>query len=317
MPFTAADLPDLTGRVALVTGATSGLGEASAIALASRGAHVVLATRDATRTGALMDRIRARRPHASLEHVPLDLASLASVRAAAERVTEQHGHLDVLLANAGVMATPRRDTDDGFELQIGINHLGHHALVGLLLGPLLAAPAARVVAVSSSAHRIARLDVDDLNWQRRRYERWAAYGASKLANLLMTAELQRRFEAADASAIAVAAHPGYAATGLQTAGPAMQGGVRGTVTGLATRVANVVVAQSASQGALPQLVAAVGPAVQGGSYWGPDGPFEARGNPTPVLPSRIARDPELARRLTEVSEQLTGVALDPGAHPSK
>lgn len=309
MPWTAADLPELTDRVVLVTGATSGLGEASAIALATRGARVVLATRDATRTGALMDRIRARRPTTALEHLPIDLADLASVRTAAARFAETHGHLDVLLANAGVMATPLRRTADGFELQIGVNHLGHHALIGLLLPQLVAAPAGRVVVVSSSAHRLARLDVDDLNWERRRYERWGAYGASKLANLLLVRELQARFTAAGTGAIAVGAHPGYAATALQTTGPAMQGGLRGAVTGLGSRIANVVVAQSASQGALPQLYASVAPDVTGGSYWGPDGPGEARGYPTQVGCSRAARDGALAARLTAVSEELTEVAL--------
>lgn len=312
MPWTASDLPDLTGRTMLVTGATSGLGEASAIALATRGAHVVLATRDAARTGALMDLIRARRPNASLEHLPLDLADLTSVRAAVTRFASTHDHLDVLLANAGVMATPERRTADGFELQIGVNHLGHHALIAGLLPQLTAASAARVVAVSSTAHRIGGLDVDDLNWERRRYERWQAYGASKLANLLLVAALQRRFDAAGSDAIAVGAHPGYAATALQTTGPAMQGGLRGRLTGTMTRLTNVVAGQPASQGALPQLYACAAPAVDGGSYWGPDGIGEARGYPTAVARSRAARDEQLAARLTEVSEQLTDAPLTVG-----
>ncbi len=313
MPWTASDLPDLTGRTVLVTGATSGLGEASAIALATRGAHVVLATRDAARTGALMDRIRVRTPAASMEHLPIDLADLATVREAAGRFADRHERLDVLLANAGVMATPERRTAEGFELQLGVNHLGHHALVGLLLPHLLTAEAGRVVVVSSTAHRMARLDLDDLNWERRRYERWSAYGTSKLANLLFVRELDRRLRAAGTAAIAVGAHPGYADTALQSAGPRMQGGVRGRVTGVGTRITNLLLAQPAARGALPQLYASVAPDVEPGSYWGPDGIGEARGYPAPAARSAAARDDGLAAELTVRSEQLTGVALDPAA----
>ncbi|MFP4149844.1 MAG: oxidoreductase [Nitriliruptoraceae bacterium] len=313
MPWTADDLPELSGRTVLVTGATSGLGEASTVALAVRGAHVVLATRSAERTAALMDRIRTRRPHASLEHLPLDLADLASVAEAAAMLGERHERLDVVLANAGVMATPLRRTSDGFELQIGVNHLGHFALVGRLLPLLAAAPDPRVVAVSSTAHRAAQLQVSDLNWHERRYQRWIAYADSKLANLLYVLELQRRAEAAGTPLTAVAAHPGYAATNLQTAGPAMQGGVRGAAVGAGSRLANLVFAQSAAQGALPQLYAATAPALPGASYWGPDGPGEARGYPAPASRSSRARDAGLAAALWQVSEELTGVTYDLGS----
>lgn len=313
MPWTADDLPDLTGRTVLVTGATSGLGEASTVALAVRGAHVVLATRSAERTAALMDRIRARRPHASLEHLPVDLADLASVERAAAALADRIGHLDVLLANAGVMATPLRHTVDGFELQIGVNHLGHFALVGRLLPLLAAAPQPRVVLVSSTAHRTARLQVADLNWEHRRYQRWVAYGNSKLANLLHVLELQRRAEEAGSPLTAVGAHPGYAATNLQTTGPAMQGGVSGLVVGAGSRLANLVLAQSAAQGALPQLYAATAPALPGASYWGPDGPGEARGYPAPAARSSRARDAGLAAALWQTSEELTGVTYDLGS----
>jgi protochlorophyllide reductase len=313
MPWTADDLPDLNGRTVLVTGATSGLGEASTVALAVRGAHVVLATRSAERTAALMDRIRARRPHASLEHLPVDLADLASVERAAAALTERIGHLDVVLANAGVMATPLRHTVDGFELQLGVNHLGHFALVGRLLPLLAAASEPRVVVVSSTAHRAARLQVTDLNWEHRRYQRWVAYGNSKLANLLHVLELQRRAEEAGSPLTAVGAHPGYAATNLQTTGPTMQGGLSGLVVGAGSRLANLVLAQSAAQGALPQLYAATAPALPGASYWGPDGPGEARGYPAPASRSGRARDAGLAAALWQASEELTGVTYDLGS----
>jgi NAD(P)-dependent dehydrogenase (short-subunit alcohol dehydrogenase family) len=313
MPWTADDLPDLRGRTVLVTGATSGLGEASTIALAARGAHVVLATRSAERTADLMDHIRSRRPHASLEHLPLDLADLASVDRAATALAARRDRLDVLVANAGVMATPLRRTEDGFELQIGVNHLGHFALVGRLLPLLLAAPEPRVVIVSSSMHRAARLDVTDLIWERTRYQRWVAYANSKLANLLHVLELQRLAETAGSPLTAVGAHPGYAATNLQLAGPTMQGGVSGLVTKLSTRVTNLLFAQPAAQGALPQLYAATAPALPGASYWGPDGPGEARGYPAPASRSNRARDAGLAAALWQVSEALTGVTYDLGS----
>ncbi len=310
MPWTAADLPDLTGKTVLVTGATSGLGEATTIALATRGAHVVVATRDAAKTEALLRSIRERAPAASLEHLPVDLADLASVARAADTFLARHDRLDRLVANAGVMATPLRRTVDGFELQLGVNHLGHHALVGRLLPALLAADAARVVVVSSAAHRIGRIDLDDLNWERTRYQRWLAYGRSKLANLLFVLELDRRFRAARAGAIAVGAHPGYAATGLQTAGPAMQGGLSGAVTALLNRGATAIAAQPAAQGALPQLYATAAPQVTGGSYWGPDGIGERQGHSAPATRSADAMDGSLAAALFLASEELTGVRFE-------
>jgi NAD(P)-dependent dehydrogenase (short-subunit alcohol dehydrogenase family) len=310
VPWTTADLPQLTGRTVLVTGATSGLGEATASALASQGAHVVLATRDVAKTETVMAAIRARAPEASLEHLAVDLADLASVARAAETFLARHDRLDQLVANAGVMATPLRRTVDGFELQLGINHLGHHALVGRLLPALLAAPDARVVLVSSAAHRLGRIDLDDLNWERTRYERWAAYGRSKLANLLFVIELERRFRAARETAIAVGAHPGYADTALQTTGPAMQGGPLGRVTALASRGLNAIAAQPAAQGALPQLYATAAPEVAGGSYWGPDGRGERRGYPAAANRSSDAMDGTLAAALFRASEELTGVRFD-------
>jgi NAD(P)-dependent dehydrogenase (short-subunit alcohol dehydrogenase family) len=310
VPWTATDLPDLTGTTVLVTGATSGLGEATTIALATRGAQVVLATRDGAKTDAVMAAIRDRAPDASLEHLQVDLADLASVADAATSFLDRHDRLDRLVANAGVMATPLRRTVDGFELQLGVNHLGHHALVGRLLPALLAAPAARVVAVSSAAHRMGRIDLDDLNWERSRYQRWAAYGRSKLANLLFVLELERRFRVAGTAAIAVGAHPGYADTALQTTGPAMQGGPVGAITRLLSRGLNAVAAQPVAQGALPQRYATAARAVTGGSYWGPDGFGESRGHPAPATRSADAMDGTLAAALFRASEELTGVRFE-------
>jgi NAD(P)-dependent dehydrogenase (short-subunit alcohol dehydrogenase family) len=310
VPWTATDLPDLTGTTVLVTGATSGLGEATTIALATRGAHVVLATRDAAKTDTVMRGIRDRAPAASVEHLPVDLADLASVASAAATFLSRHDRLDRLVANAGVMGTPLRRTVDGFELQFGVNHLGHHALVGRLLPALRAAPAARVTVVSSAAHRMGRIDLDDLNWEHTRYRRWAAYGRSKLANLLFLLELERRFRATGTAAIAVGAHPGYADTALQTTGPAMQGGLTGAVTRWCSRGLNAVAAQPVSRGALPQLYATAAPGVTGGSYWGPDGIGESRGHPAPATRSADAMDGTLAAALFRASEELTDVRFE-------
>jgi NAD(P)-dependent dehydrogenase (short-subunit alcohol dehydrogenase family) len=306
--WTAENLPDLHGRVVVVTGASSGLGEATTVALATRGAHVVLATRSADKTATVMEHLRTRAPSASLEHLPIDLADLGSVAEAAAGLAGRHDRVDAVVANAGIMAPPLSRTVDGFELQFGVNHLGHFAFVGRILPLLLAADASRVVLVSSGAHRIGGIDLDDLNWERTRYQRWPAYGRSKLANLLHMLELQRRLHDARASTIAVAAHPGYARTALQSTGPTMQGGLSGRVTGILSGIANTVVAQPASRGVLPQLYATAADDVAGGSYWGPDGPGEMRGLPAPAARSSAAQDTELARRLWSASETLTGVS---------
>lgn len=313
VPWTADDLPDQHGRTVLITGATSGLGEAAAVALATRGAHVILATRSAERTVAVMDRIHHRAPAASMEHLPLDLADLSSVTAAAEALVRRRERLDVAIANAGIMAPPLRRTVDGFELQMGVNHLGHFALIGGILPLLLAATAPRVVLVSSSMHRLARLHVDDLGLRRHRYERWVAYGNSKLANLLHTLELQRRAEVAGRDLTAVAAHPGYADTALQTSGPTLQGGLIGQVWRAGSRISNLLFAQPASQGVLPLLYAATAPALPGASYWGPDGPGETRGYPAPATRSTAARDPALAAALWQASQETTGVTYEFGS----
>lgn len=295
--WTPADLPDLSGRSALVTGANSGLGLHTALGLAAKGARVLLACRDAARGQAALERVRAAGPGVAAELVALDLADLASVRRAADEVAGRLDRLDVLVDNAGVMAVPRRLTADGFELQLGTNHLGHFALTGLLLPLLLAAPAPRVVVVSSGAHRTGRIRFDDLMGERS-YGRWTAYGQSKLANLLFARELSRR--AAGTPLLVASAHPGYAATHLQS-------GQGSPLLEAVMRLGNAVVAQSDAQGAWPQLYAAAMPDVRPDDYWGPH-LLEVRGHPKRVGRSAAARDDAVARRLWEVSEQLTGVA---------
>ena len=280
--WTAADLPDLGGRTVIITGANSGIGLITARELARVGAHVVLAVRDQTR-----GRTAAASIPGSTEVRPLDLADLASVRAFAD---DWDGDVDVLINNAGVMAIPERRTVDGFEMQFATNHLGHFALTNLLL-PYVTD---RVVTVSSSAHRMGRIVIDDLSWERRRYRAWAAYGQSKLANLLFTLELTRRLTAAGSPVRAYAAHPGYAATNLQahTGNP---------ISSAVMAIANRVVAQSAAQGALPTLFAATQD-LPSGSYIGPDGFQETRGHPTLVGRSAAATDLETAAALWTASE---------------
>lgn len=310
--WTADSIPPLTGRRALVTGASSGLGVPTAFELARHGADVVMAVRDQAKGEQVRDRIatalRSTPDAGSVRLAALDLADLASVRALAE--AEGAEPLDLLVNNAGVMAIPRRETADGFEMQLGTNHLGHAALTLLLLPAMAraggAGPAARVVTVSSDLHRRGRIDLDDLMGERS-YKPWRAYAQSKLANLLFTSELQRRLEAADLPVAAYAAHPGYADTGLQTVGPRMNGSSVGErLAGLGNRL----LAQSAEQGALPTLYAATVPGLPPGSYIGPDGPFEQRGHPKVVGRSKAAQDAATAERLWDVTEDLVGVRFD-------
>jgi NAD(P)-dependent dehydrogenase (short-subunit alcohol dehydrogenase family) len=301
VPWSADDIPDLTERTAIVTGANSGIGFRAAVELARHGAAVTLAARDPGRGADALRRLQVEVPTAEVTLAKLDLADLASVRTFAE--TYHPASLDLLVNNAGVMAVPLRRTPDGFESQLGTNHLGHFALTGLLLPRLLARPGARVVTVTSFMHKIGRIDFDDLD-ARDGYHKWPAYSQSKLANLLFTFELQRRADAAGADLRSVAAHPGYAATNLQTAGPVLAGskiGERGS------RLTSRLVGQSDSQGALPTLRAATDPAVRGGEVFGPDGLFEMHGAPKQVAVSRRARDRALAERLWTVSEEKTGV----------
>jgi NAD(P)-dependent dehydrogenase (short-subunit alcohol dehydrogenase family) len=304
--WTVEDIPDQRGRVALVTGANSGLGFQTARALAGKGASVLMACRNQEKGAEALARVKAEHPDAKAELLELDLADLSSVRRAANDALARHERLDLLINNAGVMAIPHRTTADGFEMQFGTNHLGHFALTGLLLDRILSTEDSRVVSVSSGAHRIGRMNFDDLQGERR-YRKWRAYGQSKLANLLFTRELQRRLAASDASTIAVVAHPGYASTHLQTAGPKMAGSnVMTRFFGLANRFFS----QSDAMGALPQLYAATAPTVVGGEFFGPDGRTGMQGYPTRVGMTRAARNDADARRLWVASEDLTGVSYD-------
>ncbi|HVO24236.1 MAG TPA: oxidoreductase [Candidatus Margulisiibacteriota bacterium] len=301
--WTADDIPDLSGKTIIVTGGNSGIGYEAAKQLARKGARLVLACRDMEKARAAVAAIRGEQRAAAVETMQLDLASLASIRNFAAAFLAQPGALHVLCNNAGVMALPYRTTADGFEMQLGTNHLGHFALTGLLLDRLLATPGARVVNVSSGAHRFGSIRFDDLQWGRG-YRKWGAYGQSKLANLLFTYELQRKLAAANAALISVACHPGYAATNLQLAGPRMEGA---TFIESLSQLANRLVAQSAAMGALPTLYAATAPDVRGGDYIGPDGLGEMWGYPKKVQSNRRSHDTAAAAKLWEVSERLTGV----------
>ncbi|RZL83755.1 MAG: SDR family NAD(P)-dependent oxidoreductase [Rhodococcus sp. (in: high G+C Gram-positive bacteria)] len=284
--WTASDIVDQRGRTFVVTGANSGLGEVAARALGKAGAHVVLACRNIHK-----GEVVARSIGANAEVRRLDLSDLASVREFAAGVES----VDVLVNNAGVMAVPQRKTADGFEMQIGTNHLGHFALTGLLLDKITD----RVATMSSAAHQAGTIHLDDLNWEHRKYNRWSAYGQSKLANLMFTYELQRRLAAAGSPVKAVAAHPGYASTNLQAHTESVQDKLMA--------VGNRIFAQSAEMGALPMLYAATAPDVIGGSYIGPDGLFEQRGHPKVVGSNKKSRDEQTAAALWSLSENLTGV----------
>jgi NAD(P)-dependent dehydrogenase (short-subunit alcohol dehydrogenase family) len=309
--WTADDLPDLSGKTILITGANSGIGYEAAIQFARVHANVILACRRPDSAQRAADQITKLFPGSNVEVLALDLSSLASVRAAAGAFQQAHPKLDVLCNNAGVMALPYTRTVDGFEMQFGTNHLGHFALTGLLLESLLAAGDARVVTVSSGAHKIGSIHFDDLTLERS-YGKWSAYGQSKLANLLFMFELQRRAEKTGARLMSVACHPGYAATNLQFAGPRVRG------SSFAERfwsVMNGMLAQNAAMGALPTLYAATAPDVHGGDYIGPDGFQEMWGNPVKVPVSNAARDVSTAARLWEVSEKLTGVSYNALSQP--
>ena len=301
--WTAEDIPDQTGRTILITGANSGLGLRSAEALAAKGARVLLGCRNAERAATALEAVKAKATGAAPEVRSLDLQSLASVRECAAALSDELDALDVLMNNAGIMAVPKAVTEDGFESQLGTNHLGHFALTGLLLPTLLQALEPRVVNVSSNAHKMGRMQFDDLFFERRRYSRWRAYGQSKLANLLFTSELQRQAVEHCTSLTAVAAHPGYAATNL-TSGPAIGAALLKPVLAVADRFAG----QPDHMGALPQLYATTMPDVLADDYWGPDGIREQRGHPTRVGRTRHAQRAEAAERLWRRSEELTGVA---------
>ncbi|MDQ6835131.1 MAG: oxidoreductase [Actinomycetota bacterium] len=287
--WSASDIPDQTGRTVIITGANSGIGRAAATALSAKGARVVLAVRDTAKG----EQAASSMP-GSTDVRSLDLASLASVR---EFAQGWEGEIDLLINNAGIMIPPLSQTSDGFELQLGTNHLGHFALTNLLLERVTG----RVVTVSSTAHRMGQIDFDDLQWEQRPYKAWKAYGQSKLANLLFTSELQRRLTAAGSEVLATAAHPGYASTNLQFHS-------ENRLQEIFMTVGNRLLAQDEHGGALPTLYAAVAD-VPGNSFAGPSGFMEQRGAPKLVERAGAAQDAQVARRLWEVSEELTGVSF--------
>ena len=303
MTWSTADIPDLTGRRALVTGATSGIGYETALELLRHGAEVLVAARNpekATRAAQDLKLASGAEPMV----VELDLADLTSIEKAADELGKTYDRLDLLVNNAGVMAPPYRQTVDGFELQVGTNHLGHFALTGRLLPLLLKAPSSRVVTVSSFMHKTVRgIAPEDLRRPASSYRKWDAYGKSKLANLLFMFELDRRARAAGVNLLSAGAHPGYASTHLQAAGPELAGqALVAKVMGLGNRL----FAQSAAAGAWPSLYAATNPDLRPGSYVGP-GFLGYRGAPKIELPTRKAQDPALAKRLWEWSVEATGV----------
>jgi NAD(P)-dependent dehydrogenase (short-subunit alcohol dehydrogenase family) len=290
--WTTADIPDQTGRTAIVTGANTGLGFETAKALASKGAHVVLAVRNLDKGRAAADLIGAR-TGGDVAIQELDLTSLASIRAAADQLRSEYDTIDLLINNAGVMMTPKSTTSDGFELQFGTNHLGHFAFTGLLLDRVLAAPGSRVVTVSSIGHRLGRIPFDDLQSEKS-YSRTGAYGQSKLANLLFTYELQRQLKGTNT--IAVAAHPGSSSSELGRNVPAWVQLVFAPLT-----------LQGADMGALPTVRAATDPSVLGGQYYGPGGILEMRGYPKVVASNDRSHEVAAQRRLWTISEELTSV----------
>ncbi|MBN1465423.1 SDR family NAD(P)-dependent oxidoreductase [candidate division KSB1 bacterium] len=292
--WSSSDIPNQSGRLAVVTGGNSGIGYETALALAAKNATVILACRDEKRGEIAAEKINTANGVSNAIFMRLDLASLRSVREFSDNFRRTYAHLDLLINNAGVMMPPYGETEDGFELQFGVNHLGHFALTGLLLDSVLRTAGSRIVTVSSSAHQWGAVNFDDLNCGN--YSRVKAYGQSKIANLYFTYELQRRLERAGVSAIAVAAHPGWTATNLQQHA-------------FFFRALNPVLGQSPAMGALPTLYAATAPDVRGGDYYGPDGFMQSRGYPIKVQSNALSHDRGVAERLWRASEELTQVSF--------
>jgi len=301
--WTTNDMPSLAGKIIIVTGANSGLGYETGKALVVKGAHVIMACRSTDKGESAANKIRDKVANAQLDVMKLDLANQSQIREFVAAFNDKYQTLHVLINNAGVMALPHRKTVDGFEMQFGTNHLGHFALTGLLLDTLLRTGGTRIVTVSSGAHTMGHFNFDDLQ-REKSYSKWEAYGQSKLANLLFAYELQRKLTAAGKDTISVAAHPGYANTNLQSAGPQMAGS---WFQEKLMALANKLFAQSQAQGALPTLYAATAPDVHGAEYFGPDGFNEMRGYPTRVESNEASHDEAVAQRLWQVSEELTGV----------
>lgn len=288
------DIPDQKGRIAIVTGSSSGIGYETARVLANKNAEVIMAVRNLQKGNAALDKIKAGYQDADVKVMELDIASLESVRRFTEDFKKNYSRLDLLINNAGVMMPPYSKTADGFELQFGTNHLGHFALTGLLMDLIINTESSRVVNVSSTSHKSGKIDFDDLDWEKRTYKKMRAYGDSKIANIYFTYELQRNLEKAGSKTIAVASHPGWTATELQRH--------VGIVNFL-----NRFFSQGIDMGALPTLYAAIAPDVKGGDYYGPAGWLEMRGYPKKVESNKLSHDTEIARRLWEVSEKLTGI----------
>ncbi|WP_250655857.1 oxidoreductase [Alkalimarinus coralli] len=304
MKWTTNDIPNLNGKVAIVTGANGGLGLVAAKALASKGCHVVMACRSIEKANAAADEIRQQHPTASVEIITLDLSSLESIKQFSDQIHKRFQAIDILCNNAGVMDIPYRKTTDGFEMQFGTNHLGHFALTGHLLDLIAHTEGARIVTTSSLMHIPGKINFNDLHSEEG-YSGWKAYFQSKLANLLFTFELQRKLKNAGAKAISVASHPGYASTNLQLVGAQMGGA---SMQEKVWKTMNNCVAQSAEMGTLPTLYAATHPNIQGGDYIGPN-VMGWRGYPKKVGASKRAKDADLAAKLWSVSENLTGVAF--------
>lgn len=307
--WTIDQIPDQSGRTAVITGATSGIGYETAKALAGAGARVIIASRNVAKGAEVVAKIRAAHPRAEIEFEPLDLASLASVANCAERITAAAPRIDLLINNAGVMAIPTRyTTEDGFEMQLGANYLGHFALTLRLLPAVLAAAAPRVVTLSSLAHRSGRINFDDLQSEQR-YRPWAAYCQSKLATLMLALELEDLARSKGWNLMSNAAHPGYAVTGLQSTGPQMGRESPGLVQRI-SRLLEPLASQSAAAGALPTLFAATSAEAKGGVMYGPDGFYELKGSPKLAKIVPAGQDKAVWRQLWDVSERLTGVSLN-------
>jgi NAD(P)-dependent dehydrogenase (short-subunit alcohol dehydrogenase family) len=298
-PWTTANIPHQSGAVAIVTGSSSGIGYETARVLANKGAETIIAVRNLDKGNAAAQKIKNQNPNVIVRVMKLDLASLASIERFATDFADGHSRLDRLINNAGVMIPPYSKTADGYELQFGTNHLGHFAVTARLMDLLERTPNARIVNVSSSAHRFGRIDFEDLNWEKRSYKPWRAYGDSKIANLYFTYELDRRLKASGSEVAVTASHPGWTATELQ----------RHTSS---TQFFNGFLAQDISMGALPTLRAAYDESAKGGEFYGPRGFMELRGYPVEVNSNTLSKDHTIAAQLWGVSEKLTGVRFDAG-----
>jgi NAD(P)-dependent dehydrogenase (short-subunit alcohol dehydrogenase family) len=294
--WNTANIPDQSGKLVIVTGANSGLGYETSLALAAKNAEVIMACRNPQKAQSAFDKIKSEVPNANLVLMQLDLGSLDSVRSFADEVHAKYNHIDLLINNAGVMVPPYGKTVDGFETQFGVNHLGHFALTAQLLDLLFAAENSRIVNVSSQAHNMGQINFDDLQSEKK-YIAWTAYGQSKIANLYFTYELQRKLATAGKTTIAAAAHPGYAATNLQESSGFF-------------KVLNIIMAQSAAMGALPSLFAATNPEVKGADYFGPHAMGGWRGYPIKVKSNKLSYNEAIAAQLWEVSEELTGIKFN-------